>query len=85
LQKTAFVLARQARLMRTAALWCAPVFVGTALIGMWLFHERSQAEGYMLWAIVGMGWGIILWGGAATGRKIDRRRVRIEQLLSDLT
>jgi len=23
--------------------------------------------------------------GAATGRKIDRRRVRIEQLLSDLT
>ena len=85
LQKTAFVLARQARLMRTAALWCAPVFMGTALIGVWLFQERSQAEGYMLWAIVGMGWGIVLLGGAATGRKIDRRRVRIEQLLSDLT
>ena len=76
LQKTAFVLARQARLMRTAALWCAPVFMGTALIGVWLFQERSQAEGYMLWAIVGMGWGIVLLGGAATGRKIDRRRVR---------
>src|SRR5688500_961014 len=56
LQKTAFILARQGRLMRTAPLWCAPVFIGTALIGVWLFQERSPAAGYILWATVGTGW-----------------------------
>jgi hypothetical protein len=85
LQKTAFVLARQARLVKTAPLWCAPVFIGTALIGVWLFQERSVAAGYMLWASVGTGWCIVSVGGASAGTKIDQRRVRVEQLLSDLT
>ena len=85
LQKTAFVLARQARLMRTAPLWCAPVFIGTALIGVWLFQERSPAAGYLLWAAVGTGWCMAWVGGASTGTKLDQRRVRVEQLLSDLT
>jgi len=85
LQKTAFMLARQGRLMRTAPVLCAPVFIGTALIGVWLFQERSPAAGYMLWAIVGTGWCIVSVGGTLTGTKLDQRRVRIEQLLSDLT
>ena len=85
LQKTAFMLARQGRLLRTAPLWCAPVFIGTALIGVWLFQERSHAAGYMLWTIVATGWCIVAAGGTLTGTKIDQRRVRIEQLLSDLT
>jgi len=85
LQTTAFLLARQATLMRTAPLWCAPIFIGTALIGVWLFQERSPAAGYLLWATVGTGWCMVSLGGASAGTKFDRRRVRIEQLLSDLT
>ena len=85
LQKTAFILARQGRLMRTAPLWCAPVFIGTALIGVWLFQERSPAAGYMLWATVGTGWCLVSVGCTATGTKLDQRRARIEQVLSDLT
>ena len=85
LQKTAFILARQATLMRTAALWCAPVFLGTALIGLWLFQERSAAAGSGLWVTVGTAWCMASVGGTSTGTKLDQRRVRIEQLLSDLT
>ena len=72
-------------LVRTAPLWSAPVFIGTALIGVWLFQERSTAAGYLLWAIVGTGWCMVSLGGAAKGAKFDQRRVRIEKLLSDLT
>jgi|SRR5688572_25483076 len=85
LQTTAFILARQSRLMRTALLWCAPIFIGTALIGVWLYHERSPAAGYMLWATVSAGWCIVAISGTSTGVKLDQRRFRIEQLLSDLT
>lgn len=85
LQKTAFVLARQARLMRTAPLWCMPIFIGTALIGGWLYQERSSAAAYMLWATVSTGWCIVAVGGRSTGTKLDQRRLRIEQLLTDLT
>ena len=85
LQKTAFVLARQARLTRTAPLWCAPIFIGTALIGVWLYQERSPAAGCVLWATVGTGWCIVSVGGTSTGTKLDQQRFRIEQLLSDLT
>ena len=85
LQETAFLLARQARLMRTAPLWCAPIFIGTALIGVWLYQERSPAAGYGLWATVSTGWCIVSVGGTSTGTKLDQRRFRIEQLLSDLT
>ena len=84
LQNTAFVLARQARLMRTAPLWCAPIFIGTALIGVWLYQERSPAAGYLLWAAVSTGWCFAWVGGTSTGAKLDQRRRRIEQLLSDL-
>lgn len=85
LQRTAFVLARQARLMRTAALWCAPIFVGTALIGMWLFQEVNHVAGYLLWATVGTAWCLVSMGGGATAAKLDERRVRVEQVLGDFT
>lgn len=85
LQATTFLLARQARLMKTAPLWCAPIFIGTALLGVWLYQERSPAAGYMLWATVGTAWGIASVGGTSTASKLDQRRVRMEQVLSDLT
>ena len=84
LQKTAFLLSRQANLIRTAPLWCAPVFIGTALIGLWLYQQRSHAEGYLLWAAVGAAWVIGSVGGIDKGTTLDERRARMEQLLSDL-
>ena len=84
LQKTAFMLARQARLMKTALLLCAPIFIGTALIGVWLYQERSHAAGYLLWATVGTAWCVVSVGGGSKGAKLDQRRFRIERLLTDL-
>ena len=84
LQKTAFMLARQATLMKTALLWSAPVFIGTALIGLWLYQERSHGAGYLLWAFVGPAWCVASIGGGAMGVKLDQRRLRIERLLTDL-
>jgi len=85
LQKGAFLLSRQANLMRTAPLCCAPIFMGTALIGTWIYQQRSATEGYLLWALVAAAWLIVSVGGISTGRKLDERRVRMERLLSDLT
>ena len=84
LQKTALSLSRQASLFRTAALWCAPVFVGASLIGAWLYQERSSAEAYLLWASIGVGWLISAVTGLSKGKKLDSRQSRIEQVLSDL-
>jgi hypothetical protein len=85
LQKSAFLLSRQANLARTASLFCAPVFLGTALIGTWIYQQRSTVEGYLLWALIAAGWVVVSAGGISTGRKLDERRVRMERLLSDLT
>jgi hypothetical protein len=85
LQKSAFLLARQANLMRTTPLSCAPIFMGTALIATWIYQQRSATEGYLLWAVVAAAWIIVSVGGFSTGRKLDERRVRMERLLSDLT
>jgi hypothetical protein len=84
LQKTAFVLARQARLMKTALLWCAPIFIGAALIGVWLYQERSHTKGYVLWATVATAWCVVSVGGGSMGAKLDQRRFRMERLLTDL-
>ena len=85
LQKSAFLLSRQANLMRTAPLFCAPVFVGTALIGTWIYQQRSATEGYLLWALIAAGWVIVSVAGNSTGKRLDERRVRMERVLSDLT
>ena len=52
LHRTAVLLSREAWLVRTAPLWCAPIFIGTALIGAWVYREVGHAAGYLLWATV---------------------------------
>jgi hypothetical protein len=85
LQKNAFLLARQANLLRTAPLWCAPVFIGTALIGTWVYQQRSAAGGYLLWALIAAAWVMMSGAGLSAARKLDERKARMERLLSDLT
>ena len=85
LQKSAFLLSRQANLMRTAPLCCAPIFIGTALVATWVYQQRSAAEAYVLWALVAAAWLIVSVSGISSGTKLDERRARMERLLSDLT
>ena len=84
LHRTAFLLSRQAWLMRTAPLWCAPIFIGTALIGAWVYREVGHAAGYLLWMAVGTGWFMTFVSGIARGTRLNERRIRMEQLMSDL-
>jgi hypothetical protein len=85
LQKSSFLLSRQASLMRIAPLWCAPIFIGTGLIGLWLYQQRSAAGGSLLWAALVGGWIAASIGGVSTGKKLDERKLRIERLLTELT
>lgn len=84
LQRSAFLLVRQAHLIRTAPIWCAPVIVGAALIGVWVFRERSHAEGYLLFAIFGAAWLLAGFVGRSQGAKLDAQRQRLEHFLADL-
>ena len=85
LQASTFFLSRQSSLLRMAALWCAPIFIGTALIGLWLYQQRSATGGFLIWVVVVAGWVAVALGGISMGAKLDERRLRMERLLTDLT
>lgn len=83
LQKTGFVLARQASLFRTAPLWCAPVFIGGVLIAAWLYRERSHSGGYLLAGSIATAWLMSAVAGISKGKQLDALRSRMERLLRD--
>jgi hypothetical protein len=84
LQKTAFMLARQVKLMKTAPLWSSPIFVGVAMIGLWLYRDRTHFEAFVLWAITAAGW-VAPWLGTVSARsRLNEKRLQIEGLLRDL-
>jgi hypothetical protein len=85
LQMSTYLLSRQANLVRMGALWCAPVFAGTGLIGLWLYQQRSATGGSLLWAAVVTAWVVIALGTMSMGAKLDERRLRMERLLAELT
>jgi hypothetical protein len=85
LQASAFFLSRQASLARMAALWCVPVLLGAALIGLWIYQQRSAAGGFFVWAVVVAGWVIASVGGRSVGAQLEERRLRMERLLADLS
>ena len=78
------MLMRQAMLLRTAPIWSAPVFVGVALIGVWLYRDRTHAAALVVWTITVVGW--VAQGIAATSARarLSERRLQMERLLSDL-
>jgi hypothetical protein len=84
LQTTALRLSRQATLIRTAPVWSAPIFIGTAFIGVWLYQEVGHAVGYVLWAMIGTAWIMGSVTGIRKGTQLDERRSRMEHLLNSL-
>lgn len=84
LQKAAFMLARQVMLMNTAPIWSSPVFIGVALIGVWLYRERSHAEAFVVWTITTAGWLAAGLGTVAVRARLNERKQQMERLLGEL-
>jgi hypothetical protein len=85
LQTTAFMLGRQVMLMKTAPVWSAPVFIGVALIGAWLYRDRTPVAAVALWATVVAGWLLAVLGTMSVRAKLDARRRQVERLLGELS
>ncbi len=83
LLNTQFLLARQATLLRTAPLWCAPLFVGGLFISGWLYQEQNRSEGYLLAGLIAGAWLVSAANGISRSRKLDAFRSRTERLLDD--
>ena len=84
LQLTAFMLMRQAMLLKTAPLWSAPVFIGAALIGLWLYQYRTHPAAFSLWIIIVAGWVATVLATRSTRARLDGRRHQMESLLNEL-
>jgi hypothetical protein len=84
LQKTAFLLARQVMLMNTAPILSSPVFIGLALIGVWLYRERTHAEAFVLWTITAASWLAVALGTAAVRARLNEQKQQMERLLGEL-
>ena len=84
LQKTSFMLARQARLVNMAPLWSSPIFIGAALIAVWMYRERTHA-GALAVAVITVGVWIVSGRGAwSMSARLDHQRQAMEHLLKDL-
>lgn len=84
LQNTALMLARQTWLIRTAPLWSSPVFIGVALIAVWLYREQTPAAAVALCAVAGVAWITAGLRMSSTCAKLDDHRRQLERLLNDL-
>jgi hypothetical protein len=84
LENSALMLVRQSALLRTAGLWCAPIFVGTAFIATWLYQQRGHTAGYLLWTTAIVVWCLSVLGGRSKAAQLDQRCGRIEELLANL-
>ena len=84
LQMTAFMLARQVRLMNTALLWSSPIFMGVALIAIWMYRERTHAGAFALGIMIVVAWVAAGLSARFTSGRIDERRREMERVLNDL-
>lgn len=84
LQRTAFMLERQGWLGRTAVLWSSPVFIGVALISVWLFRERTVGGALTVATIDASAWIAAAVLGGRGAAALGRRRQQMEEILADL-
>ena len=81
---TLVMLRQQATLLRSGALWSAPIFVGASMVGWWIYVERSPITAVILWLAVAILWTLTAISGTRKARDLDDRRSRLEAVLSDL-
>lgn len=77
-------LVHQAQFFRTNPLWCSPIFLGTAMIGLWAYGERSHVAAYAIWLVTGAAWLWTFWSGRGKARALDDRRRQLEEVGGDL-
>jgi len=84
LQTVAFMLGRQIMMARTMPVLTAPVFVGAALIGTWLFENRTYGTAAVVWTCVVAGWILMARGAVWLHARLDERRLEVERVLAGL-
>jgi hypothetical protein len=84
LQKTSFMVARQARLLNLAPLWSSPIVVGAALIAVWMYRERTQAGALVVGVVAVAGWVVAGLATRSMSARLDQQRQEMEGLLNDL-
>lgn len=77
-------LVHQAQHFRTNPLWCSPIFLGTAMIGLWAYGERSRMVAYAIWFATCAAWLRVLWTGLEKSRDLDARRRTLEEICRGL-
>jgi hypothetical protein len=85
LQATAFMLARQIRLLKTAPFWTSPVFAGAILIGVWMYGARTHAGAFLIWTLTAAGWVGVALGTAPARSRLSETKLELERLLRDLS
>ena len=84
LQKTGFMLGRQIGLLTTATLWSMPIFAGVALIGVWLYQERTHVEAIAIWMFTTAGWLTLLVGTFRARTQLYARKSALDRALDEL-
>jgi len=85
LQASAFMLDRQIRMLRTAALWTSPIFAGAVMIGVWLYGDRSHSGAFLVWSLTAAGW-LGAWLGTRSGQsRLGETKAEMERLLRELS
>ena len=84
LQKTSFMLARQARLVKMAPIWSSPVFLGAALIAVWMYREGTQVGAPAVAVVAVGGWIVSGLGAWSMSARLDQQRQAMQDLLKDL-
>lgn len=69
---------------RTAVVWSSPVFIGVAMICVWLYRERTLASAVTVGGLTLAAW---VGGGVLVSRavgELGRRKRQLEDVLADL-
>ena len=58
--------------------------MGVALIGVWLYRERTHAEAFVVWTITTAGWLATALSAVAVRARLNARKQQMERYLGDL-
>ena len=84
LQRAAFLLSRQASLASTSPVWVSPVFIGAALIWVWILEQNGSAPGLVGWTLLVIVWLTIVVCCIKKARAFAKKKARMEELLAEL-
>lgn len=84
LMNNAAILFRQIWLLRAAAVLTAPLFVGAAFIGSWMYQHSSHTTGYVWWTGFAVVWVFVALGTRGKATQLENSRKGIDRLLREM-